>query len=248
MVSILIIQPVNLAPPGEIVTALDSAEETYEIFRIEEGDRLPKDFSKYNGLIILGGTMGANDDTKFPFLTEVKKAIQFFYRSNRPVLGVCLGAQLIASSFNQKVGKMSTPEFGITELKKTDGGRNDPLFKNLPDTFSFMEWHEDYFELPEEATLLASGAHCVNQAFRIKDNIYGFQFHPEVNESILQSWLNEEKGWILKQDPDFLEKIDSTVKPSLLHSTQLCREMVTKWAKLLRKTGLGEENDFNVVK
>lgn len=122
--------------------------------------------------------MGANDDTKFPFLTEVKKAIQFFYKSNRPILGVCLGAQLIASSFNQKVGKMSTPEFGITELKKTDGGRNDPLFKNLPDTFSFMEWHEDYFELPEEATLLASGAHCVNQAFRIKDKYLWVSISP----------------------------------------------------------------------
>jgi len=233
-VSILVIQPVNLAPPGEIIKALDSTGETYEIFRMEQNDRLPKEYSNYNGLIILGGTMGANDDAEFPFLTEAKKAIQIFYKSNRPVLGVCLGAQLIASSFNKKVGKMPKPEFGITELEKTDGGKEDPLFNKLPDTFSFMEWHEDYFELPEEATLLASGTDCVNQAFRIKDNIYGFQFHPEVNETILDSWVDEEKEWILNLNPSFIGNIDRKVKPSLLYSTQLCREMVTKWAKLLK--------------
>lgn len=245
--SILIIQPVNLAPPGEIISALDSAGETYEIFRMEESDHFPTDLVQYDGMIILGGTMGANDDADFPFLAEVKKAIRIFYKTDRPIFGVCLGAQLIASSFNKKVGKMSEPEFGITELIKTDKGKADPLFRKLPDTFSFMEWHEDYFELPEEATLLASGTHCTNQAFRMKDNIYGFQFHPEVNECILNSWVEEEKSWILKQDPDFLEKVDPTVKPTLFHATRHCREMVSEWVKLLRRNKLVEEVGCQVI-
>lgn len=245
--SILIIQPVNLAPPGEIVSALNSAGETYEILRMEETDSFPADYAHYDGMIILGGTMGANDDADFPFLTQLKRAIRIFYESDRPIFGVCLGAQLIASSFNKKVGKMCKPEFGITELKKTDGGKVDPLFSKLPNTFSFMEWHEDYFELPEEATLLASGTYCANQAFRIKDNIYGFQFHPEVNEFILNNWVEEEKGWILKHDPDFLEKIDPTVKPSLLHATRHCREMVNEWVKLLRRNRHGEEESCQVI-
>lgn len=245
---VMIIQPVNLAPPGEIIVALDMAGEIYEIFRMEEHDQLPNDFTDYHGLIILGGTMGANDDADFPFLTQVKETIQIFHESNRPILGVCLGAQLIASSFNKKVGKMPKSEFGVTELEKTDCGKNDPLFSKLPDTFSFMEWHEDYFEIPEGATLLASGSHCTNQAFRIKDNIYGFQFHPEVNETILKSWVKEEKDWILKHDPNFMKKIEPIVKPSLLQSGRHCREMVGEWVKLLRKNRLGEEDNYQVVK
>ena len=71
----------------------------------------------------------------FHFLQKPKKPIQIFYKSNRPILGVCLGAQLIASSFNKKVRKMSKPEFGITELKKTDDGREDPLFNNFQTLF-----------------------------------------------------------------------------------------------------------------
>ncbi|WP_244943872.1 type 1 glutamine amidotransferase [Siminovitchia fortis] len=244
----MIVQPVNLAPPGEIVAALESAGEPYEIYRMEENDRFPNDFAHFNGLIILGGTMGANDDEDFPFLTEVKKAIQIFHKSNKPVLGVCLGAQLIANSFNKKVGKMAKSEFGMTELEKTAEGKADPLFNKLPDTFSFMEWHEDYFELPDEATLLASGNHCINQAFRIKDNIYGFQFHPEVNETILQSWVKEEKDWILREDPEFLEKVEPIVKPSLSHAMRHCREMVSEWVKLLRKNRADEEDKFEFIK
>jgi GMP synthase-like glutamine amidotransferase len=238
--SICIIQPVDLAPPGEITKTLDCMGENYKIFPMEKDERLPENIHQYEGLIILGGTMGANDDQEFPFLTEIKETIQQFYQLNKPVLGVCLGAQLIASSFHAKVGKMPALEFGMIELKKTDDGNVDPLFQNLPETFSFMEWHEDYFDLPDEATLLASGSDCKNQAFRIGENIYGVQFHPEVNESILNRWLDEKKDCIELIDPNFRDKAAHVVKPLLSSSKEYCRQLVMEWVTLLRKKRISD--------
>lgn len=233
--SILIIQPEDLAPAGEITTALKMAGEHYTVFRMEENTILPKEINKYEALIILGGSMGAYDDSDFPFLTEIKSAILNFYRSNKPILGICLGAQLICSAYKKAVRKMEKPEFGMMKLRKTEEGKSDPLFRNLPDTFSFMEWHEDYFELPEKAVRLATGSNCKNQAFRIGDYIYGFQFHPEVNKTILESWVKEKKNWILQQDSNFMEKMDGLVKVELSSSKRYCHQIIYEWLKLVQE-------------
>lgn len=240
--SILIIQPVRLDPPGEIASALETAGENYQIIQIEDGERLPEKIDVYDGIIIMGGTMGAEDVEDYPFLSEVKAMICQFHDENKPLLGICLGAQLIASALGKPVGRMEKPEFGITALQKTEHGKTDPLFRKLPASFSFMEWHKDRFDLPDGAVLLATGKACKNQAFRIKDAIYGFQFHPEINETILNSWLETEGERILTQDAHFLGKLEHTVKPALLEAQPLCREMVTEWVYLLRKNRTSRNN------
>ncbi|MFD1708310.1 type 1 glutamine amidotransferase [Siminovitchia sediminis] len=240
--SILIIQPVEIGPPGELLPALEMARVKYQVIKMAENEKIPANVHSYRALIIMGGTMSANDIDKYPFLTDIKKTVQLFYRADKPVLGICLGAQLIASSFKKKVGRMSKVELGMTELQKTEAAIEDPLFRLLPNTFSFMEWHEDYFDLPDEAVLLATGSFCKNQAFRIGDNIYGFQFHPEVTESILKAWVKHTGN----QDPDIVEKIDKEIKLFLPQTRSNCHRLVTEWLKLISKDK-SRENEYDPV-
>ena len=147
------------------------------------------DITRYRGLILLGGPMSAYDLDRFPYLATELELIQKAERHHIPVLGICLGSQLIAEALGGKAKKNHQKEIGWYNLKLTEEGKIDPTFQNFKKEQAIFQWHQDTFDLPPEAVHLAETPTCTNQAFRYGSSIYGFQFHLEVNESLIHRWL-----------------------------------------------------------
>ncbi len=139
-------------------------------------------------LIVLGGAMGANDDDRHPFLRDLKRLIRESVAVRIPYLGICLGGQLLAAACGGRVVSHRWEELGVSNVTLTEEGRGDRLFVGLPGEIGTFQWHHDSFDLPPEGVLLASSPACPHQAFRVGDNAWGLQFHPEVTERIIRDW------------------------------------------------------------
>jgi len=144
---------------------------------------------KYDGLIILGGPMCVDQTDSHPHLLTEIAAIQEAMEQQMPVLGICLGAQLIAKALGAHVRKNPVKEIGWYDVTPTEAGTRDPLFNCFQGTEKIFQWHGDTFDIPHGAEHLASSTDCANQAFRYGDRTYGLQFHLEVDEALIQRWL-----------------------------------------------------------
>lgn len=132
--------------------------------------------------------MGVHDVERFPFLSAIKSFIREVAAQNIPFLGVCLGGQLLADALGAHVHSGRHGEKGVYSIRLLDQAGTDPLFHGLPVMLPTFQWHDDSFELPNGAVLLASTDSCVNQAFRYGRSMYGLQFHPEVTREIVDLW------------------------------------------------------------
>lgn len=142
-------------------------------------------------LILLGGSMNADQQEQFSFLSPEKALIQAVMTKGIPIFGICLGSQLIARSLGAAVTQNPVKEVGWTPIHLTQAGLQDPLFSVLGDGNPQFQWHEDRWELPPGATLLAGSADCAHQAYRIGASHYAVQFHPEMTLETIQQWLDE---------------------------------------------------------
>ena len=143
----------------------------------------------YDGLVVLGGPMSAYDDQRLPHLAVEMKLIESAMERNLPVLGICLGGQLVARTLGARVYPNPVKEIGWYDVAPSAHADDDPLFEEFADTETLFQWHGDTFEIPSGAVHLASSRHCRNQAFRFADNVYAFQFHLEVDEAMILRWL-----------------------------------------------------------
>jgi GMP synthase (glutamine-hydrolysing) len=148
--------------------------------------------SEADALIFLGGSMSANDD--LPYIHREIQHIRDAIHHGRPVLGVCLGAQLIAKALGARVYGNAVKEIGWAPVSFTDAGRRDPLFTGLSASETIFHWHGETFELPSGSERLAASAHCPNQAFRVGDRVYGLQFHLEVTPELIAQWCREDEA------------------------------------------------------
>ncbi|RTL66700.1 MAG: glutamine amidotransferase [Hyphomicrobiales bacterium] len=139
-------------------------------------------------LVVLGGPIGAYEDETYPFLKPELEIIGKHLRAGRPLMGICLGAQLIARALGSRVYPSGGKEIGFMPITLTKEGRSSCLRPFADDPMT-LHWHGDTFDLPAEATLLASTQHCAHQAFSIGNNVIGFQFHPEVDVHGFEQWL-----------------------------------------------------------
>lgn len=144
-----------------------------------------------DALIVMGGAMSAND--ALPFITREIEYIRDAVRRGKPVLGVCLGAQLIAKALGARVYANPVKEIGWAPVTFADAALSDPLFKGLAEAEVIFHWHGETFDLPAGAQLLASSVACQHQAFRVSDRIYGLQFHLEVTPHMIVEWCHDEE-------------------------------------------------------
>lgn len=143
----------------------------------------------YDGLIVLGGPMNVDEVERYPNLAREVHSIQSAVRSGMPVLGICLGSQLIAKALGARVYKNEEKEIGWYDLSPTEAGGRDPLMSHFSGTEKIFQWHGDTFAIPHGAVHLAASAACAHQAFRFGHNVYGLQFHLEVDEPMIHRWL-----------------------------------------------------------
>jgi GMP synthase (glutamine-hydrolysing) len=145
--------------------------------------------SEVSGLVVLGGDMNADDVTRFPFLSAERRLLASAVAGGVPVLGICLGAQLLARALGAAVTPSPRRELGFFRIRSTEATRADPLASCFQDGDVVFQWHRDTFALPDGATLLLEGNAVDNQAFRAGERAWGFQFHLEVTREELDAWL-----------------------------------------------------------
>lgn len=150
----------------------------------------------YDGLVILGGPMSVNDSDRLPHLRMEMLLIEEAMKRNLPVLGICLGAQLIAKTLGAAVYPNLEKEIGWYDISPTEEAKNDPLLAALGESEKIFQWHGETFDIPKTSRHLAFSSLCSNQAFRYGSSVYGFQFHLEVEDRMIQRWLRVEENKI----------------------------------------------------
>lgn len=193
--------------PGRLASGLEALGARAEVARVHRGDPLPS-LDHFDALVPLGGAMNAEDDEHYPYLREVVALLQEAARRTMPVLGICLGGQLLARALGARVWRKPAKEIGYFPIQLTTAGRADPLFKGLGGELLALQWHGDAFDVPEGATLLADSTRDTAQAFR-HGACYGLQFHPEVTVETVARWC----GW---KDDALRTAAEPTTRDALL--------------------------------
>lgn len=184
--SCAVIQHIEFEGLGGFAEPLKSAG--YQVTVINAADGVPDVMGGEDLVIILGGPISANDDNAYPFLGEELRLIDRRLSRNQPVMGICLGAQLIARAAGAKVYPQPTKEIGFAPITLRRDGKRSCLnvFEKEPIAF---HWHGETFDLPNGATRLASTPTCENQAFALGEAVIGFQFHAEATGRDIEHWL-----------------------------------------------------------
>ena len=145
--------------------------------------------SAFDGLVVFGGPQGAYEQAKYPYLTKEIQLLREAVKAEQPILGICLGAQLLAAALGAKVSPNAQKEIGWHPVMRESGADTDPMWDAFGQTETVFQWHGDTFALPKGATQLASSPLCEQQAFRFGRAAYGLQFHVEVTDAIVRAWL-----------------------------------------------------------
>lgn len=203
VMNVLILKHAEIEGPGLIEDFLVQQDISYQTLDLYLNMPLPKP-ENFTHILILGGPMNVYEEDQYPFLRNEDLFIKEAIQRGKSILGICLGAQLIAKALGAKVFKAPGKEIGWYDVSLTRVGSQDPLFSNLPKKFSVFQWHEDTFEIPEGGQWIAKSSPVSHQAFRYGENVYGLQFHLEVTEEMIRQWMEvyeneDEKTEILTQ-------------------------------------------------
>jgi GMP synthase-like glutamine amidotransferase len=242
--SCLVVQHIEPEESFEIGAALLRAGVTVETCNVFADEVLPSDTSAFDGLVVMGGPMSATSDEGFPTRAAEVALLADALERSRPILCVCLGAQLLARAAGGRVTQgMAGQEIGWGTVELTRAAASDPLLGGLPTSLTVLHWHGDTFELPSGATHLASNQRYVNQAYRVGERAWGFQFHIEVDDQAVGSFLKAfgDEAKSAGTDPETLAE----ETPACLEELAPARDqIVDRFARLVASEG---ERDRDVV-
>ncbi|GCE24912.1 GMP synthase [Dictyobacter alpinus] len=188
MQKVLLLQHTWDDPHGYLGNLLEIHGIDYDVVQIENTP-LP-DPTTYAAIIALGGSQHAYAEQEFPYLVQEKVWLRQLVAQDIPYLGICLGAQMLADALGGLTRPHNLTEIGFFNVQLTPQGQQDPLFVGFTEGYEkVFHWHEDTFDLPTEAVLLATSANTENQAFRYGRHFYGLQYHIEIDNDILNTWL-----------------------------------------------------------
>jgi GMP synthase (glutamine-hydrolysing) len=203
------------------------------------------DSGDYDAVVGLGGAMGVYDQGEYPFLDLSLRMIADALARDAPVLGLCLGAQMMAEVLGSPVfhgSEIDLPrELGFYPLVLRDAGRNDPVAMLFAGADPVLFWHQDTFRLPGGATLLASTELYPMAAFRLNDHQYGLQFHAETTPDLLELWVSQSRGLVVGAgvDPDTLLARARGLEDVILRRGEALAGCVLAWAAAYRRRRLG---------
>jgi GMP synthase-like glutamine amidotransferase len=221
----IVLQQVACESPGRIVPVFRDFGIPVEVRHLYKGDEVPSDLDELRLLVVLGGPMGVSDvgSPRYPFLAQEVEVLKRLIAADRPVLGICLGAQLLAHAAGAKVypntkpgatpddAPTPMPEVGWGPVYFPFPGGTEPIVLGLMDGAPMFHWHRDTFDLPRLPAppnpppppappppagnaLIASTRACKNQAFRFKNRLFGFQFHFEFTEADIEAVLSNDRS------------------------------------------------------
>jgi GMP synthase-like glutamine amidotransferase len=185
---ILVVENYRATSLGLIRGELAAAGAVVDTRRAFAGEALPDSHEGHDAIIVLGGEQNALDDANHPYLPALAALMRAFGEADKSVLGICLGAQLLARGYGAENILGRPTEFGWQDVTPTEAGRADPVVGVLDGPSPLFHWHSDTFTLPEGAVHLATSAMTPNQAFRIGRAVYGIQFHFEADTTLVREW------------------------------------------------------------
>lgn len=183
----LIIENTRYTHHGQVGVALHEAAARIELIKPWRGEALPASVDA-DALVVFGGEQSALDDARYPYLAALAELMALYAQEGRAVLGICLGAQVLARAFGARNLLGEAPEHGWCEVAVTPEGVTDPFLAGMPARFPIAQWHSDTFTLPEGATWLATNEAARVQAYRIGRATYGTQFHFEASRAVVADW------------------------------------------------------------
>lgn len=223
MKKVLVLQHIAPETLGTIVDALELKGVSVQYIRVFQDEPVPKGMDGAAGLIVMGGPMAVRDQGRFPYLQDEMHLIEQAIKADKPVLGICLGSQLLASLLGARVTAVKK-EIGWSPVQLSPQAQQDPLWAGTPASFTAFHWHGDIFDLPPGAVSLASSETTQHQAFRHGTRAYGFLFHLEMTENMIREMIrtfseelleqNLDGGWLIQKGGEYLpvmEKIGASV-------------------------------------
>jgi GMP synthase-like glutamine amidotransferase len=188
---VLIVQHAFYEHPAVIRRALQTQGVPTRLIHPYQGEAYP-DPDGISGMISLGGPMGANDEAHHPWILQECRLLAECVRAELPVVGVCLGGQMMARGLGARVERNPVAEVGWFPIEVSEAGKKDRVIGAAGDNPLVYHWHNDTFQLPDGAELLAQSRSCPRQAYRVGEKAYGFQFHPEADHQLIHEWLSVE--------------------------------------------------------
>ncbi|MDP6626156.1 MAG: type 1 glutamine amidotransferase, partial [Nitrospinota bacterium] len=173
--------------------AIESRGMEYHYIHLYNNDKAPQNLDAYSALIVLGGPMNVYETEKYPFLLDEERLVREAISKSIAVLGLCLGAQLIAKTAGAKVFAGRKKEIGWYPVSLTNEALDDALFTGFKKDMTVFQWHGDTFDVPSGAKRMAASELFPNQAFKLSEKIIALQFHLEVTEEAVYQWMQEYK-------------------------------------------------------
>jgi len=227
----LILQHEPLEGPGTIAEEIRAAGHGIKTIRIDQKEKVPADLSPFAGLVVMGGTMGVYDQGKLPHLKEEITLLQKAVQSEKPVLGICLGSQLLATAIGVEV-KPGEKEIGWVPVHKMPEACKDPVLRRLPENFQALMWHGDHFPLPKGASHLLGTQKCGCAGFRFGKKAYGLVPHLEMTAAMIDEMVTacrKELAAAQVEPAQILEDSSEYAEPT----EELARTMWKAWVGLV---------------
>ena len=231
MPEVLFIQHQAAEGPGTIFEEVKKSGHGVHLLRIDRGESVPRSAEAWGGIVVMGGSMGVYDQGKVPHLKEEISLLKMFLKEEKPILGICLGAQLLASAVGVEV-RPGTKEIGWVGVRKMPEAFKDPVLRRLPENFFALMWHGDYFELPAGTAHLLGTDKCACAGFRVGKKAYGLVPHLEMNAAMVDEMVagsrkelaatGVEPAQILEDTSEYADPVE-----------ELARIMWRSWAALL---------------
>lgn len=232
MSQVIYIQNDEYDHAGLLGTVLREQGVGLDVVHAWKGEPVPTVPNGWSGIVLGGGGMSAYEADKYPFLESEIRLIHAAQEKGTPVLGICLGAQLMAAALGGRVFPNSKKEVGFYDVRFTPEATNDRLWSGDTATFQPVHWHGDAFSLPPGAVLLGSSELTPHQIFRVEENLYGIQFHLEIDEPVLTEMIETDSDWLRQHgiDPDQFLQEGRVALPKV---EPIGRRVFTRWIELL---------------
>jgi GMP synthase (glutamine-hydrolysing) len=231
MSEVLIIQHPAGEGPGTIEEELLGAGHKVRKVRVDEGDTVPREVSSLSGLVVMGGSMGVGDQGKLSHLKDEISLLKQFLVTEKPILGICLGAQLLASALGAEV-VAGEKEIGWLPVRKMPDAFKDPVLRRLPENFPALLWHGDHFPLPKGAAHLLSTDKCGCAGFRYGKKAYGLVPHLEMTAAMVDEMVAGSRKELVAAGVEVAQILEDTSE-SVEPAEELARVMWRGWAGLL---------------
>jgi GMP synthase (glutamine-hydrolysing) len=202
MKRVLFVQHGEVDKPGLLARALEESGVELVVARPYAGGELPADLREFSGLALGGGGQSAWEIGEHPYLEREAELVRAALGEGKPVLGLCLGGQIIARALGAEVRRAGAKEIGFFPVTMKEAAQADPLARLFPKKFGAAHWHGDVFDLPTGATGLASTEATAHQMFRFGRSCYGFQFHPEMTAALFEELVKDEMEWFRTEGLD----------------------------------------------